>query len=647
MRFRYPIITVFFSILSMIVVVGQGLDCPALVDQALSAVGDNCGDLARNSACYGYDRVDATFANTQDANFFSIPADRAVLTELETIRTHPMDVVQNRWGVAVMNLMANLPNTVPGQGVLVMLVGDAEVTNSINPVTAQVTADPIEIQTAVETPLYSSPATVSNVRMTVPAGTTLLVDGFNPSMRWLRAVYEEDLVWVEAVNVVQSPELANLPTVGASRPTPMQAFYFSTGIGQVGCEEADPMIAVQSPENVVVDLTVNGVDIRVGSLVTFAGTDNPNEISLTVHRGSVQTIFGNTITEGNTATVSMDGNGNIMGWSESGLMTEEQQQQGQFAQNGFNNVAGSNNWTQRDIPNSTNNENPSNDGNPIILEDGTWIHVVQAGETLFGIALRYDASMPAIMTTNNLESAQIISVGQRLIIPNPNSGFVGLPNDEPEATDEPPADVTGCEGFRVTSPVGTAPGEPVTYFWDPAPNATFYQVNFFGETGASISLPADANETSMFVDVLQYGLGERFDWEVVAFIGEEVVCTTARESLQRLPTPTPEDTATPTPTPSPTPELIPFGISWTCDNIGEGTEVSVTYRNAVPAKPIQLDYTCDSEYPLDETFTPKSADGTYIFYNSCYYDMSEATALHEGMSYSLPDIMCYEQRQVE
>ena len=35
--------------------------CPALVQQALDSVGGNCGDLARNSACYGYDDVLATF----------------------------------------------------------------------------------------------------------------------------------------------------------------------------------------------------------------------------------------------------------------------------------------------------------------------------------------------------------------------------------------------------------------------------------------------------------------------------------------------------------------------------------------------------------------------------------------------------------
>ena len=37
--------------------------CPTIVRQALEAVGNNCGGLSRNSACYGFNRVNAIFAN--------------------------------------------------------------------------------------------------------------------------------------------------------------------------------------------------------------------------------------------------------------------------------------------------------------------------------------------------------------------------------------------------------------------------------------------------------------------------------------------------------------------------------------------------------------------------------------------------------
>lgn len=48
------------------------------------------------------------------------------------------------------------------------------------------------------------------------------------------------------------------------------------------------------------------------------------------------------------------------------------------------------------------------------------VHVVQAGETLFTIGLKYNVRWPAIMAANNLASDQIFA-GQRLTIPAPGS----------------------------------------------------------------------------------------------------------------------------------------------------------------------------------------------------------------------------------
>jgi LysM repeat protein len=45
------------------------------------------------------------------------------------------------------------------------------------------------------------------------------------------------------------------------------------------------------------------------------------------------------------------------------------------------------------------------------------IHVVQAGENLFRIALRYNTTVDAIVAANNLDDETQIYVGQRLIIP--------------------------------------------------------------------------------------------------------------------------------------------------------------------------------------------------------------------------------------
>jgi LysM repeat protein len=44
-------------------------------------------------------------------------------------------------------------------------------------------------------------------------------------------------------------------------------------------------------------------------------------------------------------------------------------------------------------------------------------HVVQAGDTLSGIAARYGCTVRALQQANNLQDADTIRVGQRLTLP--------------------------------------------------------------------------------------------------------------------------------------------------------------------------------------------------------------------------------------
>ena len=60
-------------------------------------------------------------------------------------------------------------------------------------------------------------------------------------------------------------------------------------------------------------------------------------------------------------------------------------------------------------------EQPSLDG----------IHVVQQGETLSSIALRYGTTVQAIMLANGISNANLVYVGQRLQIPGGSSGATG------------------------------------------------------------------------------------------------------------------------------------------------------------------------------------------------------------------------------
>lgn len=63
---------------------------------------------------------------------------------------------------------------------------------------------------------------------------------------------------------------------------------------------------------------------------------------------------------------------------------------------------------------------------PLVQEDEPVRHVVQAGESLFRIAERYETTVEAIVAANGITDPNLISVGQTLVIPaGPGEGSAG------------------------------------------------------------------------------------------------------------------------------------------------------------------------------------------------------------------------------
>lgn len=58
--FRRMTFILLYLALSISLAVGQ-TDCPVLVERARQSVNDNCADMGRNTACYAYNQVQATF----------------------------------------------------------------------------------------------------------------------------------------------------------------------------------------------------------------------------------------------------------------------------------------------------------------------------------------------------------------------------------------------------------------------------------------------------------------------------------------------------------------------------------------------------------------------------------------------------------
>jgi hypothetical protein len=114
-------------------VAAQGAACPAIVQAALQAADAVCAPTGRNQACYGNLALDAEPQPHVTRFDFSAQGDIVPVSSLHRLRTLPMDVQAGTWGIALLRLQANLPDTLPGQNVTFLLFGDAEMTSAVEP----------------------------------------------------------------------------------------------------------------------------------------------------------------------------------------------------------------------------------------------------------------------------------------------------------------------------------------------------------------------------------------------------------------------------------------------------------------------------------------------------------------------------------
>jgi hypothetical protein len=326
LQHRRPLLTVL--ILSLVLLIGWAAQaqeerplsefCPALVEQAMERMAENCTGLERNMACYGYDAVQSTFNTEVAPDYFAHPADTAELVNLRTIETSPLNVEAGQWGIAVMNVQANVPDTLPGQTVTFILMGDARIENLVEPDAARQDDDAelVRVHTGRNVPIYRRPSETSEVLGVTGRDTGLIADAISDDGMWARVTMGRVAGWIDVAQVYGDVYLDDLPLLSELAPSPMQAFYFSTGYGQPVCNQAPSAITIRSPDNMSVNLTVNGAEISVGSLITLQQHDD-DEFEIIVHHGEVVTTTGQSVTTGQSITAQVNRETQaVVTWSE-------------------------------------------------------------------------------------------------------------------------------------------------------------------------------------------------------------------------------------------------------------------------------------------------------------------------------------------
>ncbi len=274
--------------------------CSVMVQQAMSAVQQDCASTGRNQACYGYVSLQATPRQDVQNFSFSKEGDLANVADLSTLRLSALDTANQTWGIALMKLQANLPDTLPGQNVTFLLFGDVQIQNAVTPGEQLAT---IGVSSNGSVNIRSTPSTNGSIIGTLARGDTMTANGRNADGSWLRIQLpgSNSLGWVFANLVTPDGDAKSLSVVDASQTdvpyTPMQAFYFKTGVTQTSCEQApQDGILIQTPQGVgQISLRANDVDIQLGSTAFLQAQPNANmTVSVVEGEGHV-TANGKTV----------------------------------------------------------------------------------------------------------------------------------------------------------------------------------------------------------------------------------------------------------------------------------------------------------------------------------------------------------------
>ncbi len=103
--------------------------CQEILTRAMQTLDSTCNGVGRNKACYGNNLVKAE-PNGSASLKFDTTGDVASIRDIRTISTSPLNTDQGTWGLSLLKLQANLPDSLPGQNVTFVVFGDTSIENT-------------------------------------------------------------------------------------------------------------------------------------------------------------------------------------------------------------------------------------------------------------------------------------------------------------------------------------------------------------------------------------------------------------------------------------------------------------------------------------------------------------------------------------
>jgi uncharacterized protein YraI len=289
-----------------------GETCPELVRTAYATTADLCDATGRNQACYGHSLLQATPHPHVSSFKFNQEGDLADVSEIQSLRLSVMDDTTGAWGISLMRLQANMPDSQAGKNVTLLLLGDVEISAD----QAATTTQEATISAPGNVNMRQGPTLNAEVIESLPPGRVVTVDGRLADNSWIRVRLPNNggNGWIARSLLTSTGGFDSLDVVDASSQyyTPMQAFTFKSGVNDAPCAEApDSGIVIKTPEGIgKITLLINEVDIQVGSTVFFQAQPGA-DMAIRVIEGDVRVSTFDTaydVTTGNETTVPVDEN---------------------------------------------------------------------------------------------------------------------------------------------------------------------------------------------------------------------------------------------------------------------------------------------------------------------------------------------------
>lgn len=261
--------------------------CSTLLTNALQVVGSACVEIGQNEACYGHFPITSELQADASGQFES-DGDLIAVPQLQSLVTEPANPTTGEWGIALLLVQTESPDTV-SQTMTFVLFGDVAL-NSQGTVASDPATCSITNTSGQNINLRSGPSTNDDIVGALEVDGSAVADAKTENGEWLRIQQDDTTAWVYSPLITTDCNVSALGILDADGAViPRQstsAFSLETTPSDT-CNALPDGLLVRSPEGHRARVVINGVEM-VFSSVGYLTAQADQQLTLSVLEGQVE-----------------------------------------------------------------------------------------------------------------------------------------------------------------------------------------------------------------------------------------------------------------------------------------------------------------------------------------------------------------------